>query len=566
MSNQRLSKKFLFCFGLIVIPLMVILSFFFAQSNRLQQENERFLNENLALQTVSSVQQQIGLAENMCKALLQNEMLITFLDKEFHTQPDLTYYLTTVHNFVKVTNGVSDIKLKLFLENDTIPIGFGIFYPIHYLDSAPEIQSFYTDPEKNAIWLNGSYDYQGDKKFKPNPDDTFCYFLKIKSGTKDLGIIMASIPQKIFAVERPDGSGTMAPVYLKNCCIYNHTSQELSDEAVQSLLENGSYGDFLGTFYDFPDGPFRVLVVTRHTRNVLIVPTFILICIACALLTGIYILLTRHLLRDIYHCLDGIEMAAQNNFKTGAGEKYIHDVLSARNDEIATLAQRILFLMNRIRDLLEQYAKEQTAAKQAQLLALQHQINPHFMYNTMEVFSSRMELAGLYEESAAISAFCRMLRYNINTEGLTTLADELNQVENYLAIQKIRNIPFDISIIVPDSLMPEPVIRFLLEPFIENSFKYHGNANPLHIIITAKDCGDNFQIIICNNGEVLSQERIDELNQRFLLAPAVISSSGDKIGLNNINSRLKLFYGETHTIHADNVNGWIQFSFLVKKQ
>ena len=73
------------------------------------------------------------------------------------------------------------------------------------------------------------------------------------------------------------------------------------------------------------------------------------------------------------------------------------------------------------------------------MLALQHQINPHFLYNTMEVFSARMELAGLYEESGAIAAFCRMLRYNMNTKALmSTLEEEIGQVKYFAAIQRER--------------------------------------------------------------------------------------------------------------------------------
>ncbi len=75
-------------------------------------------------------------------------------------------------------------------------------------------------------------------------------------------------------------------------------------------------------------------------------------------------------------------------------------------------------ILQEMRTSLEKEVKQQTITKEAQLSALQHQINPHFLYNTMEIFSSRIELSGLYEESDAISAFCRMLRYNINTKDL----------------------------------------------------------------------------------------------------------------------------------------------------
>ena len=178
-----------------------------------------------------------------------------------------------------------------------------------------------------------------------------------------------------------------------------------------------------------------------------------------------------------------------------------------------------------------------------------------------------MELAGLYEESGAISAFCHMLRYNMNTQDLmVTLKDEIQQVKYYLAIQKIRRIPFEINFNIPDALLSERCIRFLLEPFVENSFKYRSPSGKLKISILAGKTDRGIEIRIGNNGETLAKERVSELNERFQNALPSMETRGEHIGLNNINARLKLFYGDEYFIHVESAGGYTEFCFLIRAE
>lgn len=573
MSGNRLYKKFILYFIILILsPFVTILTCLLSHSNKLQLQNDRSANEILASQTINTIEQQVTLAENLCKSVLQNEMLLAFLDKKFETALDLSYYTTTIRDFVKVTNGVSDIKLRLYLENDTIPMGFGIFYPMKYLENIQVIHDFYTDDNIASLWLDGCYEYHGDVRYRPSPKDTYLYLHKIRSGTRTIGIITSIIPKKAFCLSVPNSKTVLQPKEFNGYYIYNYGTSSLTKKQLNSMVtkqSNFDYNrDFLYTKYNFEEAPFDVIIVTSRSLTNSLTPIItILTVFFFIVLAGLFIIYNHHTLRDFHSCLDGLEIAIGDGFQSEAGDNYIKAIASSRNDEISMLADRIEFLLEKTRSLLWQTVKQQTAEKHAQLLALQHQINPHFLYNTMEIFSSRMELNGLYEESAAISAFCRMLRYNINTKELVaTLGDELAQVKNYLTIQKIRNIPFEIITDIPNELYEEPTIRFLLEPFVENSFKYRGSANPLCIHLHAVEKNSMIVITISNNGEQIPKERLKELNHRFCHAPACLETSGDKIGLNNINSRLKLFYGDSHYITVSSNNDWTSFRFQVEKR
>lgn len=572
MKQNRLFKKFItifLCF--VLLPFMLLLLVLFWQSNHLQLGNDIAQNEKLTLQTVNSVRQQTELAENMCKTVIQNQNLINFLDKQYETVPDLQYYRTTIRDFVKVTNGVSNIKLHIFLENDTIPMGFGIFYPMEYINPTQEFTDFYTS-EAEANWFQDQEENPITKMHLPNHGKSYHYMHKIMVASRCIGVIDAVVPSQVYAITDPLSDTELTPIEVGHCRLYNYSDQELqADEAAlfTTVPGTGYNRNFVYTLKESLNGPFDVLVVTQRSHvsrmHIFLVLSFPLPF--AALIAGFFIY-NQHAIRDIHYCLDEMEMEIENNFKTPMdhGSLPIERVLQ-RHDEISTMANRIHYLLQQIRTLLAREIQQQTAAKETQLMALQHQINPHFLYNTMEVFSSRMELAGLYEESGAISAFCRMLRYNMNTKELmVTLEDEIQQVKYYLAIQKIRNIPFEVDFDIPEELLHERTIRFLLEPFVENSFKYRGKASPLKIQISARPAGKDIELLIRNNGEALSDARVHELNERFANAPASLETNGEHIGLNNINSRLKLFYGDDHFIQLECTNGETIFRFFLERR
>lgn len=569
MGENRLFIKFLrsfFCF--VLLPFCVILAGVTVYANQLQLKNDLAQNENLAAQVVNAVSQQTELAQNMCKSVLQNQSILNFFDKEYSSSSDLLYYRTTIYEFVKATNGMSDIKLRVYLENSSIPMGFGVFYPMRYIDRGEVFQTFYSSGQE-SVWLDGNFDGELPENQRLGSGDTYHYLHKIKVGSRLLGVVEAMVPKRVLAVH--DVLKQPGPMVVDSCYFYNYTDTPLTEDQLRTFAGNagtGYTGSLVYSRHELPKGPLSVIVISPRAQItfVAVLAVLLLLAVVAVMLAGFF-LYNRRMIQDIHHCLDEMAVAIENDFNPHAGPpgSSIAEI-SKRRDEISILAQRITYLLGQIRSLLDQKIQEKTAAKEAVLLALQHQINPHFLYNTMEVFSARMELAGLYEESGAISAFCRMLRYNMNTKDMTVaMKQEIRQVKDYLAIQRIRKIPFEISFDVPPELMEELVIRFLLEPFVENSFKYRGAVSPLYIRIAVQSLGRQMEITIENNGESISPDRMAELNERFRSEPVSVKSPGSHIGLTNINSRLKLFYGEDHYIQVGSSGGITFFRFCVER-
>lgn len=564
MKQRPLFNKLIIRFSLeILAPFIMLLLLFMMFSNHQQLENDIMQNEIVTMQTLNSIQQKTMLVEKMCRTVAQNQRIINFLNKEYDKSHDLEYYQTTIRNFVYTTNGISDIRLKIYMENPTIPMGFGIFYPMDFISPNSEFAQFYSS-SGDDIWLNLSDGEQIIKYDSSKQSDYYHYFCKIKTATDCIAVIEASVPKSSYNVSSSDSDMLIQPIELENCYLYNYTDCELTSEQIQILQEKCKTETLIAAVHENDTLPFPVMVVTERSHlSYNWYFTFFLFVAMFTTMTLTFFFYNKRFVGDVHSCLDVMEAAISNNFEVSPDCRFSNEIIR-RNDELSVLALRINYLLQEMRTSLEKEVKQQTITKEAQLSALQHQINPHFLYNTMEIFSSRIELSGLYEESDAISAFCRMLRYNINTKDLmSTIGNEINQIKYYLTIQKLRDIPFEVDFNIPEMLYKAQIIRFIFIPFIENSFEHRGSASPLRIEISAEEKDDCIQITIQNNGEPIPEERLEQLNSLFTSADTELKTSGQHVGLKNINSRLKLFYGNAHYIHVESNNEQTAFRFLI---
>ena len=192
--------------------------------------------------------------------------------------------------------------------------------------------------------------------------------------------------------------------------------------------------------------------------------------------------------------------------------------------------------------------------KQSQLLALQSQINPHFLYNTLECINSAGAVCGSREVEKMSTALAYIFRYAIKGENVVRIQDELETLRYYLDIQKIR-FPgrFDISYDIPDDIKAMRVLKFILQPIVENAIS-HGfkdTPSPCRICIQAQRESDRLVLTITDNGTGMTKQTLAELQAR-LDAPEADTAS---IGLPNIQRRIRLYYGDAFGIILESTLG-----------
>ncbi|MDR6881287.1 sensor histidine kinase [Bacillus sp. 3255] len=215
-------------------------------------------------------------------------------------------------------------------------------------------------------------------------------------------------------------------------------------------------------------------------------------------------------------------------------------------DEVGLLGKHVNQMLERIDELIEEVADGRLRKKEAEMRALQSQINPHFIYNTLETIRMMAELNDDDRVAAMTYNLGQMLRYSL-TKGVEvgTVASELEHLEHYLFLQNMRfNDKFTLKLDVPESIKQLPMLKLVLQPVVENAI-YHGlekREGPGEIGISAYHLGEDTYFILSDDGVGMSKETVYKMNDRFDKLTYDKDAKGG-IGLQNVNERIKLHYG-----------------------
>ncbi|MCL2866719.1 MAG: sensor histidine kinase [Clostridia bacterium] len=207
--------------------------------------------------------------------------------------------------------------------------------------------------------------------------------------------------------------------------------------------------------------------------------------------------------------------------------------------EIRSVASAFNMMLSRIRSLMDQIVVEQEKKRLYELNALQAQINPHFLYNTLDSIIWMEERGRGREAIIMVSALARLFRIAISKgKSVITVAEELAHVRNYLIIQKMRfKDQFSYAITASDEAMKEDTLKLIVQPIVENCINHaidRTQSEELHIQIDACTEGDRLFFTIRDDGIGISDEQVATLLTR---------EAGSGIGLKNVHERIMLTYG-----------------------
>lgn|GEM_PF-6919723 len=280
--------------------------------------------------------------------------------------------------------------------------------------------------------------------------------------------------------------------------------------------------------------------------------TIALTCICFALLLIVYFRFFERIYRSINQFLTHMKNVEAGDINA---KIQIED-----NLEFQRLSIGFNSMMSRINELNEKnldYQKKvllkEIENKHIQLLALQTQINPHFLYNTLECINSMGVLYNSWEIQEMATSLAFIFKYSVKGEHLVFVQDEIDVIEYYINIQQIR-FPnkFNVVYEIDQNILSYKMLKFILQPIIENNFK-HGIENSTDfytIYIRGEAINNKLVISICDNGAGMDEERLREV-QRDLNNSEETLSERYSIGLSNINKRLHLYYGSEYGINIE---------------
>ncbi|AIQ39282.1 membrane protein [Paenibacillus sp. FSL R5-0912] len=231
-------------------------------------------------------------------------------------------------------------------------------------------------------------------------------------------------------------------------------------------------------------------------------------------------------------------------------------------DEVGELAVEFNRMSIRIENLINDvYVAEiqkkelELRQRQAQLHALHSQINPHFLFNALETIRMRSLMKGETQTARTIQNMAKIFRKSIQWKSsFVTIREELELIESFLEIQKYRfDSKLDYHIEVDQSLLDIEIPKMAFLPFVENA-SIHGIENIAGIgYINIQIAQENGQLVfvIVDNGKGMDQEKIIELHHYF----EAESAMGDSIGMKNVITRLRIYYGESFNFTIDSESG-----------
>lgn len=220
--------------------------------------------------------------------------------------------------------------------------------------------------------------------------------------------------------------------------------------------------------------------------------------------------------------------------------------------EVGVLSDSLNLMIDKINELLDQVKAEQIRLRKAELELLQSQINPHFLYNTLDAIVWLAESGEQKKVVSMVESLSKFFRTSLNQgKEIINLKEELQHVRSYLEIQQVRYQDIlDYEIDVPEELYEYLIPKITIQPLVENAL-YHGIKNKRgkgSIKISGEVKADGFVLYIRDNGIGMTDERLLQIKERI---HGNGENKGEIFGLFNVNERIRLKFGEEYGLNIE---------------
>ena len=352
---------------------------------------------------------------------------------------------------------------------------------------------------------------------------------------KKLGTVVMSINEEILEKALDPGEGKSIYLCRGNMIISAPDNEDIgkniNDIPTKNMLVTSRRNETSGwNIYNF----HALDVYSKTVREQALFWVFIGVGIMAALL-GIVYFATRPVLKSLDNVVDAMETVEKGDF--GAWLTINQGITS----EMKKIYSGFNEMVEQIDALVGQVKQAVVEQKNAEISALEAQIDPHFLYNTLDTINWKAIEKEEYEISGMVGALADILRYTVrNAGGETTIEKELYWLDEYMLLQSAKlGRKLNTIIDVPDGLLECRIHKLLLQPFVENSIK-HGLYNiegECILKISIKKLEEQLHIIIEDNGRGMSKNKVEELNKET-------GDEGEHLGVANVRKRLKLYYGD----------------------
>ena len=300
----------------------------------------------------------------------------------------------------------------------------------------------------------------------------------------------------------------------------------------------------------------ELLKNSRKARSIYVLVALGLIAVALVISSEI----ARNITFPIQKLRDSMKRVQKGDFSAAEIEVY-------SDNEIGSLTRSFNVMTHKIQDLMAQNIQEQEQKRKIELKALQSQINPHFLYNTLDSIIWMAEGKKNEEVVLMTASLARLLRQSISIENeLVTIGQEVEYVRSYLTIQKMRykdKLEFEIN--VDPRITHAQIIRLVLQPIVENAI-YHGlkyKESKGMLKVHGYELGERIIIDITDDGVGMDEETLKHIYDKHK-----VNYHSNGVGVYNVQQRLVIYYGKEYGIiyHSEKGKGTTATVVIPKKQ
>ena len=375
------------------------------------------------------------------------------------------------------------------------------------------------------------------------------------------GILYLIINEKEFQKNYDYFSPDLNSVYIlnkSNIVISSNNNVNLGTyiESFEEDIENLVINNGLSTIYKnngninftqrLPDSNLElcgVIAINKAIREIYDMKKIIFICFIITLITLIIIfLIVKQVTRPLYMLIEKMSTLRSNKFDENIQISEVSGI-----SEIEELVTTYNLMINDINSYIKELVKIQKEKRNAEIYALQMQINPHYVFNTLSSIKLLIWQGDKDRSIEVLDSFILLLRNTISkTDEFITIKEEIDNLKHYVLINNTRyGDRIDVQYFIMPNCYDYLVPKLLLQPFIENSF-FHGfpSRENGRIEILIREEKDNINVRIIDNGVGIESDKLEGLK----IVKKASSKGLSGIGIKNVNDRIKLIYGNDYGI------------------
>ncbi|GHU65794.1 hypothetical protein FACS1894184_02280 [Clostridia bacterium] len=549
---RKLTTRFLVLYMLLVLLPTLLFIGIYSRSLMRQQESEVWYQERLRLNQSASYLSKSLSSANIIAGLFQAEhSLLKMLENGYASASDeLMDYISNVRPvFSQAQATYPDVRDVFVYRNARSYLANS-----DMLFNLPLMDAF---PYGDRIGLGSFIAISPDQaRHRESETITSAQYVTLthlynRSFSVVLGVleVQLDLDRVLTALDLPDNDGQLYLRYDGTVYPVVSLSGGLHFDWSGALDDPPTVDDMRIVTAQAPDTDIEMLYIFEgkfdsslsHFNSIVsIVPTALLVFPALIVYLYVYLYAAR-VTRFGAH-LRTRNAAELRPFNERSHNDELSDVVAAYNDVVATN-----------NDLVKRVRNAEQLKNAATYYAMSSQVNPHFMFNTLENIRMQIEMESYDDASQMLFVLGRFLRYNISLRRESVLADELTHIEHYLSIYqyRVRNlVKYEIERSTGDQDIQLERVRCpfcMLQPIVENCLK-HGirDDGPICIRVRMERVGDDLYVDIIDNGTGVDQRVIGEMNESFKTPEIREQAADTHVGLCNVNARVKYFYGDSY--------------------